>query len=52
MFNKFIFNSTETNIVLQVKALPIGIPYERFERLAKAAPRVLPTDLKVIYVCT
>jgi trehalose 6-phosphate synthase/phosphatase len=28
--------------------LPIGIPYERFETLARMAPRVFPTDVKII----
>ena len=32
---------------VQIKALPIGIPYQRFEDLARTAPRVLPTDVKV-----
>ena len=31
----------------QVKALPIGIPYARFEKLALKAPRVFPNDMKV-----
>ena len=30
-----------------VRALPIGIPYQRFESLARTAPRVFPTDMKV-----
>ena len=33
--------------VVQVKALPIGIPYARFENLALSAPRVYPQDVKV-----
>ena len=32
---------------VQIKALPIGIPYQRFEDLARTAPKVLPTDVKV-----
>ena len=33
---------------VQVKALPIGIPYQRFEDLSKSAQRVYPPDLKII----
>ena len=33
---------------VQVKALPIGIPYDRFESLAATAPRVFPADVKII----
>jgi len=34
---------------VQVKAIPIGIPYSRFASLAATAPRVLPTsEVKVI----
>ena len=32
---------------VQVKALPIGIPYSHFEDLARTAPRVFPTDVEV-----
>lgn len=31
-----------------VKALPIGIPYERFSSMAKLVPRVYPADVKVV----
>ena len=31
-----------------VKALPIGIPYQRFEALAKKAPRAFGAEKKVI----
>ena len=31
-----------------IKALPIGIPYERFEKLSKTANRVFPNCCKVI----
>merc|ERR1719341_1296349 len=35
--------------MVQVKAIPIGIPYSRFASLAATAPRVLPTsEVKVI----
>ena len=37
--------------VVQVKALPIGIPYSRFENLAVSAPRVYPQDVKVSDFC-
>ena len=33
--------------VIQVKALPIGIPYGRFETLAKSAPSVYGENSKV-----
>lgn len=33
---------------VQVKALPIGIPYERFESLSKTSPRVFSNDAKII----
>ena len=33
---------------IMVKALPIGIPYQQFENLATAAPRLLPAESKVI----
>ena len=36
-----------TGRLIRVKAQPIGIPYKRFEALAKKAPKVLPTDCKV-----
>ena len=32
---------------VQIKALPIGIPYQRFEDLSRTSPRVLPSDIKV-----
>lgn len=32
---------------IAVRALPIGIPYGKFEQLAKEAPRMLPTDTMV-----
>jgi trehalose 6-phosphate synthase/phosphatase len=34
-----------------VRALPIGIPYERFETLAKQAPKIFNRDHKVSMSC-
>ena len=33
--------------IIKVKAMPIGIPYAKFESMAKTAPRVFPPDQKV-----
>lgn len=33
---------------IQIKALPIGIPYQRFEDLSLTGPRVFPNDVKII----
>ncbi len=57
----FSYSSPDTNFpkksffsvrVIHVKALPIGIPYQRFETLAQASPRAFPTDLKVYWEAT
>lgn len=34
--------------LVHVKALPIGIPYSRFESMSRTAPRVFPAEYKVI----
>ena len=36
---------------VQVKALPIGIPYAGFESMSKTAPKVFPNDVKVRDTC-
>ncbi|XP_059086503.1 uncharacterized protein LOC131883147 isoform X2 [Tigriopus californicus] len=33
---------------VMVRALPIGIPYHKFESLSRIAPRVFPSDMKII----